>query len=63
MEFRTLDSVEHWKESLELKDTVAQMTAIQDWMRGKELKAIFHWNFVGNAKGWKYVSYRWSDYA
>lgn len=33
LEFRTLDSVEHSKASAELKDTIAQMVNIQDWMR------------------------------
>lgn len=52
MEFRTLDSVEHWKESLELKDTVAQMTAIQDWMREyKRAEGYLPLEFVGKCKG------------
>lgn len=51
LEFRTLDSVEHSKASAELKDTIAQMINIQDWMKNyRKNERSLALSFVGQCR-------------
>lgn len=52
LEFRTIDSVAHGEASPQLKDTIAQMEAVQDWVREyRRGEAYPKVAFVGRCRG------------